>query len=64
VNELEPYDTSSGHFDCKYCGTHTAHRSRRKTFLEKLRSRLTGKLPFRCKRCHRRFWAAVDARDL
>jgi hypothetical protein len=58
------FNTNLGNFDCKCCGTHTALRSRKKNFLEVLRSRLTGKIPFRCHRCHRRFWAAIDPRDL
>jgi len=64
VEGLKPYENSGEFFDCKYCGTNTAHRSHRRNFLEKLRSRLTGKLPFRCNRCRRRFWVTVDARDL
>jgi hypothetical protein len=53
-----------GEFDCMYCGTNTAFRSHRKHFFEFLRTRLTGKVPFRCHRCNRRFWAIIDPRDL
>jgi len=54
---------SDGKINCKFCGTNTALRSHRKHFFEYLRSRLTGKVPYRCHRCHRRFWAIID-RDI
>ena len=57
------YDLDDG-YSCKYCGTHTAFRSHRKNFIEFLRTRLTGMVPFRCYRCQRRFWALIDARDI
>jgi DNA-directed RNA polymerase subunit RPC12/RpoP len=60
----EMYDDESGEFECKYCGTQTAFRSHRKHFFEFLRTRLTGKVPFRCNRCERRFWALIDPRDI
>jgi hypothetical protein len=52
---------SNGELDCMYCGTNTALRSHRKHFFEYLRTRLTGKVPFRCRRCHRRFWAIMTS---
>ena len=51
-------------FECIYCFTHTAFRSHRKGFLEFLKTRLTGKVPFRCKTCKRRFWLRIDPRDI
>ena len=57
-------DFFEGEFDCRYCGTHTAFRSHRKNFIEFLLSRLTGKVPFRCHRCTRRFWGILDPRDI
>ncbi len=57
------YDSGGG-VACKYCGTDTAFRSHRKHFLEFLRTRLTGKVPFRCHRCDRRFWIVIDPRDI
>jgi DNA-directed RNA polymerase subunit RPC12/RpoP len=50
-------------YDCKYCGTATALRSHRKNFFEFLRTRFSGKVPFRCTRCNRRFWQLIDPRD-
>jgi uncharacterized protein with PIN domain len=29
-----------------------------------LRTRFTGKVPFRCTKCHRRYWKRIDHRDL
>jgi hypothetical protein len=50
------------HCDC--CGTAGAFRSRRTHFIEFLRTRFTGKVPFRCAHCKRRFWFHIDPRDL
>jgi len=60
----EVVEKQKGDFECLYCGTYTAFRSHRKNIIELLRSRITSRLPFRCFRCHRRFWSAVDRRDL
>ena len=49
---------------CKFCGTPTSLRSHRKNIFEFLRTRCTGKVPFRCSRCLRRFWQIIDPRDL
>ena len=49
---------------CPHCGKQSALRSRRKHFLERLRTRLSGKVPFRCERCGLRFWAWIDPRDI
>ena len=57
-------DDPNGDFDCKYCGRNTAFRAHRKHFFEFLRTRLTGKVPFRCHRCDSRFWAIIDPRDI
>jgi hypothetical protein len=46
------------------CGEITARRSHRRGFIERLRSKLTGKVPFRCKSCNSREWMKVDRRDL
>ena len=50
--------------NCKYCNSRAAFRSHRRHFLEFLRTRLTGKVPFRCSNCHRRYWTIVDPRDV
>jgi hypothetical protein len=49
--------------DCVRCGAQTAMRCHRKFPWEFLRTRLTGKVPFRCQRCRRRFWQWIDPRD-
>jgi hypothetical protein len=49
---------------CIHCGTYTAIRSHRRNFLQFLRTRLTGKVPFRCTKCNRRFWLYIDPRDI
>jgi len=49
---------------CDYCGSKSAFRSHRKHFFEFLRTRLTGKVPFRCTNCRRRYWIVVDPRDV
>jgi hypothetical protein len=49
---------------CGFCGLKTAFRSHRKHFIEFLRTRLTGKVPFRCTRCKRRFWSLIDPNDI
>jgi uncharacterized protein with PIN domain len=58
TNHVE--NDSEGEFHCMYCGTNTAFRSHRKHFLEFLRTYLTEKVPYRCHRCQRRFWAHRD----
>jgi len=50
--------------DCRFCGATAALRSHRRNFLEFLRTRLTGKVPFRCNRCKRRSWFLIDPRDI
>jgi hypothetical protein len=50
--------------DCSYCATPTAFRSHRTSVFEYLRTRLSGKVPFRCTKCKRRFWIAIDPRDI
>jgi predicted RNA-binding Zn-ribbon protein involved in translation (DUF1610 family) len=49
---------------CPYCGKMTASRSHRKYFFEFLRTRWTGKVPFRCTSCQRRAWLLIDPRDI
>lgn len=49
---------------CDYCGHRGVRRSHRKNIFERLRSRLTGTLPFRCTYCNQRFWEHVDPRDI
>jgi uncharacterized protein with PIN domain len=49
---------------CEHCKSKAAFRSHRKNFLEFLRTKFTGKVPFRCAKCHRRYWKSVDPRDI
>lgn len=55
---------AGGGLECVRCGAQSAVRSHRKHMYEFLRTRLTGKVPFRCPHCHRRFWVAIDPRDI
>jgi hypothetical protein len=64
IDNLTCEDDHMSALDCLYCGTTTALRSHRKNFAEVLRTRMTGKVPFRCVRCSRRFWLAIDPRDI
>lgn len=50
--------------ECSHCSTPTAFRSHRKNIFEYLRTHLSGKVPFRCTKCKRRFWIAIDPRDI
>jgi hypothetical protein len=50
--------------ECAHCGSQAAVRAHRKRPWEFLRTRLTGKVPFRCRQCHRRFWQWIDPRDI
>jgi len=49
---------------CPVCGKKAASRSHRKHYFEFLRTRLTGKVPFRCTYCKRRMWLLIDPRDI
>jgi len=49
---------------CDFCCTAAAFRSRRTNFIEFLRTRLAGKVPFRCLHCNHRFWFPIDPRDI
>jgi hypothetical protein len=49
---------------CTLCGAKAAFRSHRKHFFEFLRTRLTGKVPFRCIHCKRRFWLLIDPHEI
>jgi hypothetical protein len=49
---------------CDYCGLSTALRSHRRNFFEHLRTRFSGKVPFRCTHCKHRFWLTIDPRDI
>jgi hypothetical protein len=49
---------------CPVCGKPTARRSHRRHYFEFLRTRWTGKVPFRCVTCQRRMWLLIDPRDI
>ena len=53
-----------GGSQCPSCGQRTALRSHRKGFFERLRSKLTGAVPFRCRSCNTRAWMVIDPRDI
>jgi hypothetical protein len=41
---------------CPGCGGHNVHHSRLRTHIERLRSRLTRRVPYRCHTCEWRGW--------
>jgi len=49
---------------CKHCKANAAFRSHRRNFLEFWRTRLTGKVPFHCTKCNRRYWDVIDPVDI
>lgn len=49
---------------CPHCVKQSALRSHRRNFIERLRAKITGKVPFRCERCGERFWAWIDPQDI
>jgi len=49
---------------CPRCGEWLVFRSRRKGMVERLKSRLTGKYPMRCRACNHRYFMWVDPRDV
>lgn len=49
---------------CLECGERSALRSHRRGWFEHLRSRMTGKVPFRCMRCKKRFWKKIKPEDM
>jgi hypothetical protein len=46
--------------NCPSCGSPRVHASRLRNSIEKIRSRLTDKQPFRCHQCSWRAWLPVD----
>jgi uncharacterized Zn finger protein len=49
--------------NCPVCGHEDLHHSRLRTFGEKLKYNLIGKLPFRCHSCGWRGWFHDDTSD-